>query len=116
MSAVQARPTRLVIRSADRADLDAVCAIEQASFSAPWSRLLLTAELARKVNDANVLCMGESIVAPDVGCKMVEAFLTSEFQDVDGPPQDVLDFWAEARDEIMARGDEACDREMETLE
>lgn len=76
----------------------------------------LTAELARKINDANVLCMGESIVAPDSGCKMVEAFLGASFQDVEGPPRDVLDFWAEARDEIMARGDEARDRELETLE
>ena len=59
--------------------------------------------------------MGESIVAPDTGCKMVEAFLGAEFQDMDGPPQDVLDFWAEARDEIMARGDEATDRDLETL-
>ena len=76
----------------------------------------LTAELARKINDANVLCMGESIVAPDTACRMVEVFLTSSFQDVEGIPQDVLDFWAEARHEIMARGDEAGDRELETLE
>lgn len=48
MSAGEGRPTKLVVRRADSADLDAVCAIEQASFSTPWSRSLLTAELARK--------------------------------------------------------------------
>ncbi len=76
---------------------------------------LLTAELARKINDANVLCMGESIVAPDTACRMVEVFLTTRFQDAPGIPQPVLDFWAEARDEIMARGDTAQDRPLETL-
>lgn len=76
----------------------------------------MTAELARKINDANVLCMGESVVAPDTGCRMVEAFLSAQFQDLPGVPQPVLDFWAEARDEIMARGDEARDRDLETLE
>jgi len=77
---------------------------------------LMTAKLARQVNDANVLCMGESIVAPDTACRMVESFLESDFQDIDGPSAEVLDFWADARNEIMARGPEACDRELETLE
>jgi len=74
-----------------------------------------TARLARVINDANCLCMGESIVAPDRACKMVDAFISARFQDVEGIPQDVLDFWAEARDEFMARGPEARDRDMETL-
>lgn len=77
---------------------------------------MLAAEFARKVNDANVLCMGESLVAPDLGCRMAEVFLTTKFQDMAGIPQKVLDFWAEARDEIAARGDVAGEREMETLE
>jgi len=77
---------------------------------------LLAAEFARKVNDANVLCMGESLVAPDLGCRMAEVFLSAQFQDVAGSPRPVLDFWAEARDEIAARGPEAGEREMETLE
>ena len=74
-----------------------------------------TARLARVINDANCLCMGESIVAPDRACKMVDAFIEARFQDVSGIPADVLDFWAEARDEFLARGPEARDREMETL-
>ena len=76
----------------------------------------LAAEFGRKVNDANVLCMGESLVAPDTACRMVEVFLSTAFQDAAGIPQKVLDFWAEARDEISARGPEATDRPMETLE
>jgi len=77
---------------------------------------VLAAEFARTINDANVLCMGESLVAQDAACRMVEVFLTTDFQAVEGIPQKVLDFWAEARDEIAARGPEACDREMETLD
>lgn len=76
----------------------------------------LTAEFGRKVNDANVLCMGESIVTPDVACKIVEAFLKTEFQDAPAIPKEVRAFWAEARDEISARGIEARDREIETME
>lgn len=76
---------------------------------------MLTAELARKINDANILCMGEMLIAPDLGCRMVEVFLREKFQDSPGIAQPVLDFWAQARDEIMARGPEATDREMETL-
>ncbi|MGD9496907.1 MAG: RpiB/LacA/LacB family sugar-phosphate isomerase [Armatimonadota bacterium] len=76
----------------------------------------LAAEFARTINDANVLCMGESLVAPDHGCRMAEVFLSARFQDVAGIPQPVLEFWAEARDEIAARGEVAGEREMETLE
>ncbi len=74
-----------------------------------------TARLARVINDANCLCMGESIVAPDRACKMVDAFLAARFQDVEGIPENVLAFWKEARDEFMARGPEAREREVETL-
>jgi ribose 5-phosphate isomerase B len=74
-----------------------------------------TAELCRIVNDANVLCMGESIVDPELGCRMADAFLTAKFQDMDGPSTEVLDFWKEARDELMARGEAPVEREIETL-
>lgn len=74
-----------------------------------------TARLCRVVNDANVLCLGESIVSPELGCRMADAFLEASFQDAEGIPADVLDFWAEARDEIMARGGEAAERDIETL-
>ena len=76
---------------------------------------VMAAEFVRWVNDANCMCMGESLVTPDQGKRMAHIFLTEEFQDVEGIPQDVLDFWAEARDEIIARGDEATDRDIETL-
>ncbi len=74
-----------------------------------------TAKLARIVNDANCLCMGESIVSPELGCEMAEAFLTNKFQDMDGIAQEVLDFWKEARDEAYSKGEIAKEREIETL-
>ena len=84
-----------------------VCAISAESVAA--------AELGRRVNDANVLCMGESLVSPETACALVAAFLQTRFQDAPGIPQQVLDFWVEARDEISSRGDEALDRPLETL-
>jgi ribose 5-phosphate isomerase B len=75
----------------------------------------LAAEFGRRVNDANVVCMGEALVTPEVGCRIVEAFLKTQFQDAPGIPEPVLAFWAEARDEISARGPEASDRDLETL-
>lgn len=74
-----------------------------------------TARLCRVVNDANCLCMGESIVSPELGCEMADAFLSAKFQDMDGISPDVLDFWREARDELMARGETADSRDIETL-
>ena len=74
-----------------------------------------TAELARVVNDANCLCMGESIVEPELGCKMADAFLAAKFQDMDGIPDDVLGFWKEARDEAFSKGEVAIEREIEIL-
>ena len=74
-----------------------------------------TARLARIVNDANCLCMGESIVSPELGCRMVEAFVNARFQDAPDVPEPVLEFWREARDELMARGAESADRELEFL-
>lgn len=74
-----------------------------------------TARMIRVVNDANCLCMGESVVTPELGCEMADAFIAAEFQDADGIPADVLAFWQEARDELMARGVEATDRDIETL-
>jgi ribose 5-phosphate isomerase B len=74
-----------------------------------------TAELARIVNDANCLCMGESIVPPELGCRMADAFLAARFQDMEGIPADVLAFWKEARDEAYALGVEPGEREIEIL-
>ena len=74
-----------------------------------------TARLARVVNDANCMCLGESIVSPELGCEMADAFIEARFQDMDGIPDEVLAFWKEARDELMERGDIAGPRELETL-
>jgi len=74
-----------------------------------------TARLIRVVNGANCLCLGEDVVAPELGCRMVDAFLAARFQDADGPPPEVKDFWREARDELLARGEDAGPRELETL-
>ncbi|MFW5798419.1 MAG: RpiB/LacA/LacB family sugar-phosphate isomerase [Planctomycetota bacterium] len=74
-----------------------------------------TARLARVVNDANCLCMGESIVEPELACRMVDAFLEARFQDIPDVPQKVKDFWREARDELMGRGPEPADRDIETM-
>lgn len=76
----------------------------------------LAAEFGRKVNDANVVCMGESLVAPDMACRIVETFIKTAFQDAPAIPEKIRSFWAEARDEISVRGVEAREREIETLE
>ena len=74
-----------------------------------------TARMIRVVNDANCLCLGELIVSPELGCEMADAFINASFQDADGIPQKVLDFWQEARDELMARGPDATPRDQETM-
>jgi len=75
----------------------------------------MAAEFGRRVNDANVLCMGESLVSVDVACRMVHVFLDTRFGDAPAIPKPVRAFWAEARDEISARGPEARERDLETL-
>jgi len=74
-----------------------------------------TAKLIRVVNDANCLCMGESIVSAELGCRMADVFLGATFQDAPSAPADVRDFWREARDEFLARGDTAGPRDVEVL-
>ncbi len=74
-----------------------------------------TARLARVVNDANCLCMGEDVVAPDLACRMADAFVGARFQDAPAVPEPVRAFWKEARDELMARGDQAPGRDLEFL-
>jgi len=74
-----------------------------------------TARLARVVNDANCLCLGEDVVAPELGCRMAEAFVAARFQDAPAVPEHVRTFWREARDELMARGPDAGARALEFL-
>ena len=87
---------------------DGVCAVSCESVK--------TARMIRVVNDANCMCLGELVVSPELACGMADAFLTAKFQDAEGIPPNVLDFWKEARDELMARGVVAEPREIETLE
>jgi len=75
-----------------------------------------TARLIRVVNDANCLCLGEDVVAPALACDMVDAFLAARFRDAPGVCEAILAFWAEARDEMLARGEPASPREIECLE
>lgn len=39
-----------------------------------------TAEMTRRHNNANVLCMGQGVVEPDIALKMVDIFLSTEFE------------------------------------
>ena len=71
--------------------------------------------LARVVNDANCLCLGEAAVTPELGCRMAEAFVNARFLDAADVPEAVRAFWREARDELMARGGEPAVRELEFL-
>jgi ribose 5-phosphate isomerase B len=74
-----------------------------------------TARLARVVNDANCLCLGESVVAPPLACRIADAFVGATFQDSPEASDAVRAFWREARDELMARGPDAAARELEGL-
>ena len=74
-----------------------------------------TAKLIRVVNGANCLCMGEDVVSEELGCEMADAFINAAFQGAEGIPENILNFWAEARDEMIARGETATEREIETL-
>lgn len=93
----------------------ALCADKYKGVCAIAAETPMAAEFGRKVNDANVVCMGESLVAPDTACRIVETFLGTKFQDAPGIPERILGFWAEAREETFARGVDATDREIETL-
>jgi len=93
----------------------ALCAGKFAGIAAIAAETPLAAEFGRRVNDANVVCMGESLVAPDVACRIVQAFVETKFQDAPGVPPKILGFWKEARDEVFPKGVTARDREMETL-
>jgi len=74
-----------------------------------------TARLARVVNDANCLCLGEDVVSPDLACRMVDAFVSARFQDAPSVPEAVRAFWSEARAELMARGPASTSRDLEYL-
>lgn len=74
-----------------------------------------TARLARVVNDANCLCLGEDVVTPELACRMADAFVDARFQDAPAVPGAVRAFWREAREELMARGPAPGTRGLEFL-
>jgi RpiB/LacA/LacB family sugar-phosphate isomerase len=74
-----------------------------------------TARLARIVNDANCLCLGESVISSELACKMADVFLHTRFGDSDDVQKGVLDFWDEARRKAYAMGETAQSRQIEFL-
>ena len=74
-----------------------------------------TATLLHVVNGANCLCMGEDVVSESLGCDMAEAFVNATFQDNPNVSPEIRDFWKEAREETIAKGVLAEDREIEML-
>jgi ribose 5-phosphate isomerase B len=75
-----------------------------------------TAEMCRKVNGANVLCMGQAVVSSDLARRIVDKFLSAEFLGIEGLPEKVREFRREARDQLIARGDIPQRRDLETLD
>ncbi|MCL2710980.1 MAG: RpiB/LacA/LacB family sugar-phosphate isomerase [Planctomycetaceae bacterium] len=74
-----------------------------------------TAALIRIVNGANCLCMGEDIVSEALACEMADAFINAKFQDNPNAAPEIREFWKEARDEMIAKGVAAREREIEML-
>ncbi|MGI6026683.1 MAG: RpiB/LacA/LacB family sugar-phosphate isomerase [Candidatus Scatomorpha sp.] len=58
------------------------------------------AEYARKINDANILCMGGFIVGPTMGCEIVDSFIDTAF--VQDFPQWRVDFLNEEKLKLSA--------------
>ncbi len=92
-----------------------ICANKFKNVSAVCCESELSARLARVVNDANCLCLGESVLTPEMACRIADVFISSSFQDAKGTPQNILDFWKEARNEAMSGGIDAKSREIEIL-
>ena len=40
----------------------------------------MLAEMTRRHNNANVICMGQNVVTPELADKMVDIFITTEFE------------------------------------
>lgn len=58
------------------------------------------AEYARKINDANILCMGGFIVGPTMGCEIADSFIDTAF--VQDFPQWRVDFLHEEKQKLAA--------------
>jgi len=93
----------------------AICTNKYSGVLACACESVKTATLIRVVNGANCLCLGEDIVSEDLGCEMAEAFINAKFQDNPNVPAEVREFWNEAREEMIAKGIPAVNRDIETL-
>lgn len=72
------RMEKLTIRQMSHSDLDEVCAIENASFSIPWSRNSFAEALADESNFLFVCEAGGSVVGyADTWCVLDEATITN---------------------------------------
>ena len=56
-----------------------VCANKFKGIYAVACESLYAAKMCRAINDANILCMGGWIVAPEMGIEMTKAFLNTDF-------------------------------------
>jgi ribose 5-phosphate isomerase B len=65
---------------------------------------LRSAEMARKVTGANVLCLGQAVVTPELACQMVEAFVLAQFLDQEGLSETIREFRKKARERVLAHG------------
>lgn len=74
-----------------------------------------TATLARVVNGANCLCLGEDIVTEELGGAIADAFVNAVFLDNPNAASEIRAFWKEAHDEMIKRGVQASAREIEYL-
>ncbi|MDR2441513.1 MAG: RpiB/LacA/LacB family sugar-phosphate isomerase [Planctomycetaceae bacterium] len=74
-----------------------------------------TAILARVVNGANCLCLGEDIVTEELGIEIADAFVNAVFLDNPNVTPEIRAFWKEARDEMIQHGTKASLREIEYL-
>jgi ribose 5-phosphate isomerase B len=74
-----------------------------------------TAVLARVVNGANCLCLGEDIVTSELGCEIADAFVGAVFLDNPNAAPEIRSFWKEARGEMIVKGVKASQREIEYL-
>ena len=68
------------------------------------SESIRTAEMCRKVNNANVLCLGHSVVSPQLACQMADSFVGAQFLDLDGVPSKVLEFRKQASAHVITHG------------
>lgn len=74
-----------------------------------------TAKMSRVINGANCLCLGETSVDEKLALEIVDVFINSKFLDSPGTPKEILNFWKEAHEEMIKKGDIPIERELETI-